>query len=260
MNKYSTTALLAALVCALSAQAQSVLISVDFQNFSADQSLFTGAKYDFTNNKVFTLADTTPNTFGVYAGTSTSYVVKADPLDSNNLTLWLNGSANMTNNGWGLYLMRLDPTAGGTYTSGEVSINYSFKMMRDGTNAASPSAFNVLWVSRPASLDNGTENLDMFTWAGEQVHQSFTTSGDSDTWVTVSGSIVADLSTLDLTNPYSTGIRIQATNGGFVSGSGTPGIFYVDNISVSVVPEPSTYALLTGLVMLGVMVVRRRSK
>lgn len=260
MKNKHTISLLSAFVCALSAQAQSVIVSENFNSLTADASLFTGAKYDYTNNVAFNLADNTPNALGFYAGTGSSWVVKADPLDSGNLTLWLNGGDNHANDGRGMYMMRLDPTGGGVYTTGEVSLNYSFRMMRDGTNANSPTAFNVVWVSRPDALDNGTENLDMFTWAGEQVHQSFTTSGDSDNWVTVSGSITADLSTLDMTSPYTTGIRIDPTNGGWISAGGAPGIYYVDDINVTVVPEPSTYALLAGLAILGVVALRRRNK
>lgn len=259
-NKKLTISLLSAFVCALASHAQITLISADFEGLTADQALFTGAKYDFTNGAAFSLADNTPNTLGFYAGSGSTWSVMTDPLDSGNLSLWINGGDNHANDGRGMYMMRLDPTAGGVYTAGEVSLNYSFRMMRDGTNANSPTAFNVVWVSRPAALDNGTENLDMFSWSGEQVHQSFTTSGDSDNWVTVSGSITADLSTLDLTSPYTTGIRIDPTDGGWISAAGNPGIYYVDDISVTVVPEPSTYVLLTGLAMLGVIVLRRRNK
>lgn len=258
MNNKHTISLLSAFVCALSSLAQVTLISESFDGFPADQSLFTGAKYDFTSDAAFALEDNTPNILGFYAGSGSSWLVKTDPLDNSNLTLWLSGSANLANNGWGIYMMRLDPTGGGVYSSGEVSINYSFRMMRDGTNTSSPSAFDVAWVSRPEALDDGSENLDMFTWSGEQVLQSFTTSGDSDNWVTVSGSITADLSTLDTTSPYTTGIRVQATNGGFVTGGGTPGIFYIDDFSVSVVPEPSAMALFAALAALGVILLRRR--
>jgi hypothetical protein len=247
------------LLGALTGMAQFTLISDNFESYALDAALdnIGTAKYDHTYGGAFDPAETGANMLGFYAGTGTNWVVKADPLDSGNKTLWLSGSDNPSQNGKGIYMMRLDPTGGGLYTSGAVTVSYSFRMMRDGADADSPTAFNVAWVSRPETLDNGSDNLDMFTWTGEEIEQSFVTSGNESAWVTVSGSITADLSTLDTTSPFSTGIRVYATNGGFVSGG--QGIYFVDDFSVTVsaVPEPGTVGLLAGLSTLGLVLYRR---
>jgi hypothetical protein len=249
----------AVMLGALSAMAQFSLISENFESYALDAALdgITTAKYDHTYGGAFDIGETNPNMLGFYAGTGTNWVVKADPLDGTNKTLWLSGSDNQSQDGKGIYMMRLDPTGGGLYTSGSVTISYSFRMMRDGSDPDSPTTFDVAWVSRPETADDGSENLDMFTWTGETIDQSFATSGNETAWVTVSGSITADLSTLDLTNPFSTGIRVDPTNGAFVSGG--QGIYYVDDFSVTVsaVPEPGTFALLAGVATLGLVLYRR---
>ncbi|HSH09076.1 MAG TPA: PEP-CTERM sorting domain-containing protein [Oceanipulchritudo sp.] len=239
------------------AHAQTTLISENFEGYTADQMLSENfAKYDHTKGGAFSIGDTAPNILGFYAGGSTDWIVKVDPLNASNLTLWGNGGDTQSNPGRGIYMMRLDPTGGGAIASGAVQFDYSFRMLRANGNAAAPSAFEIKFVTRPDAPD---ENLDMYEWVGEITLDSFASS--TTEWVTVSGSYTADLATLDQGVPYETGIRIDPTDGAWVGG-GTGGFYYVDDftLTVTAVPEPATFALLGGMGALGMVLYRRRMK
>jgi hypothetical protein len=241
-NLISITALLAASVAS---HAQFTVISADFESDTPGM-LYEGARYNYTDNMLFNQFFTSMNVVVFRHGTATKYIVSADPLNAENQVMWINGADNAKNDGGrGMFLMNLDLTGEGAYTEGLVKLSYSFRMLRDGANANSPTSWEITWVTRPETPDDGTENLDAWAWLGEEVIDTFTTSGDESEWVTVEGFLIADLADVDTTNPFANGLHVRATDGAWVSGGN--GIYYIDDIVVTVSqgddePEPSTWA------------------
>jgi hypothetical protein len=224
-------------------EAEYVNISADFEGDTVGV-IYEGPKYNYTENIPFLPSFTSMNVLVFRHGSASKYLIETDPLNADNQVFWVNGANNVEKDGGGgMYFMNLDLTGEGAYTSGIVKISYSFRMLRDGMNENSPTGWEITWVTRPETLDDGTENLDAWAWAGEEVIDNFTTSGDESEWVTVEGFFVTDLSNVDTTLPYANGLHVRASNGGWVGGG--QGIYYVDDIKVSISQgdeAPTTWA------------------
>jgi PEP-CTERM motif len=95
--------------------------------------------------------------------------------------------------------------------------------------------------------------LDMFGSGGDN---NFVVSGNSPGWVSTLGDSTFDVRNQTLVVPAgAVTMRIQLTSGGPESGTGQ---YIIDNLSASVVPEPSTIALLSVSGLVGLSGLLRR--
>lgn len=229
-------------LAALSAHGQYTLISADFEADEKDW-LYTGFKYNYTDGFVWNSSLASPGSLVFYHGSGTGHYITADPLNPENQVFYVDGFANMgqDNGARGMFFMKLDLTGAGAYTSGLVRVDYSFRMLRAANDPDSPTNWQVGWVSWWENPDNAL--LDVFYWQGRTVVDSFRTSGNRETWVTVDGFFMADLSRVDQSEMLNTGIHVFSLDQGFVSGEA--GLYYIDDVLVTVsqgeIVEPQTW-------------------
>jgi hypothetical protein len=233
---------------ALSAHGQHTLISADFEADVKDW-LFTGFKYNYTDGFVWNSSLASPGSLVFYHGSGTGHWIAEDPLDPTNQVFYIDGFANMPqdNGARGMFFMKLDLTGGGAYTAGLVRVDYSFRMMRASTDPDAPTDWQIGWISWWDNPDNAL--LDVFYWQGRTVIDSFVTPGNRTTWTNVKGFFMADLARVDKSSMLNTGIHIFSTQPGKGFVSGETGLYYVDDILVTVSqgeiveePEPETWA------------------
>jgi PEP-CTERM motif len=126
---------------------------------------------------------------------------------------------------------------------------------------ANPGDTVAIQWSEIYNIDPGNEMrvdvrfLDIFGNGGDN---NFVVSGNSPGWASTLGNSTFDLRDQQLVIPSgAVTMRIQLTSGGPASGTGQ---YIIDDLSVAVVPEPSTIALLSvgGLVGMSVLLRRRQ--
>ena len=234
------------LLATLAGHAQYTLIDADFESDTPGW-LYTGFKYSYTDGFLWNSTLAGPNNLAFYAGSGTSYLITADPLNPENQVFYVDGFANLAQDGGtrGMFFMKLDFTAGGAYTpaGGLVTVSYSFRMLRVADDPDSPTQWQIGWISWYDNPDNAIMEPGS-TFAEKTVVKTFNTSGNRENWVTVEGSYLADLTKVDTSGLLNTAMRIEATDGAFVSGE--KGLFYVDDVLLTIsqgeVVEPPTWA------------------
>jgi hypothetical protein len=140
----------------------------------------------------------------------------------------------------GSFILQVDNQSGSSATGFQIS--YDLFVFNDQPRS---NSFNFSY-----STDNST-----FTAVNALDYTSPEAADGSPAWTQIGRSS----STISVAIASGSSIYFSWT-GDDVAGSGSRDEFALDNISITVVPEPSTYAALFGLLGLGFVLVRRRRK
>ena len=148
----------------------------------------------------------------------------------------------------------LNNTSGGTIDS--LSISYDFELWRSGGNTSDNQNYFKFSYAIDTALPASTStvgwtrfsDLDYILTAGQQLLAAGARDGNG-----YARSIAATVDSLSWADGQTLILRWTGNNG-----PGTDAGIAIDNLSVSLVPEPSTYALLAGLLALASVMLRRR--
>ncbi len=215
-----------------------VIIDENFNDpFLADNI----GKYNYSQQDAYDRLTATSNTIAFWMGTGTRAVV-VDRGAGHEQSMYFNGSANLTQKNLGVYFSNIDMTHGGANNTQTVRVSWSFDILGNSKNANfDPNNWSVVIlpdnnVSSRALGDLVDDNGNTVGSAVIAQTFSFTNAGFGGTegWQTISG--FYDIPAGEAGEFGMIQIR-ASTTGGFVSGG--DGLFVMDNVEVSVMPEPA---------------------
>jgi hypothetical protein len=250
----------AALVAAVSAHA-AVVLDYDFNGTAAGTTLQANmSQYDYTSNQEYVGSNAVANTLGFTGGSSgTDYIIRDKGTGHENALYWKTLNPHGVNAG--IYLQKIDMTAGGANASQVVRVSWSFDILGYDTEPGSTDIVPENWTVK-VRYDNTSQNLDVSDawYAAAATAQTFgfldDTTGETatdGTWTTVSGYYDVAVGTGAAVG----GIQIRQPLG--VGGYTSAGGIFLDNISVDVtaIPEPATLGLVAAFGA-GVLFIRKR--
>lgn len=235
-----------------------VVIDYDFNEKTADTGYFQTDTpgYNYTSNNVYSAGTGVgANTLAFQGGSGgTDYGVRNKGTGHETALFWR--TLNPQGANAGIYLQKIDMTAGGANDTQVIRVSWSFDILGYDQNGGLDSSS---WAVK-VRYDNTSENLNISDawYSAGAVAQTFSFNDDSTshsstdgTWTTVTGFYDVAIGTGRALG----GIQISTDNGAYTSGGG----IFLDNISVDVspIPEPATLGLL-GVVSAAAFFIRRR--
>lgn len=253
--------MVATLMTAVSAHA-AIVMDYDFDGIAAGTVVQANmSQYDYTSGQAYVGSNAVANTLGFTGGSSgTDYIIRDKGTGHENALYWKTLNPHGANTG--IYLQKIDMTAGGANASQVVRVSWSFDILGyDQSAGGSEDIIPTAWTVK-VRYDNTSQNLDVSDawYSAAATAQTFSFNDDSTgetakdgTWTTVSG--FYDVAVGTGASVGGIQIRQPLGEGGYTSAGG----IFLDNIVVDVtaIPEPATFGLI-GSFGAFILFIRRR--
>ena len=256
-----TKTLIASTLLVAASSHATIVLDYNFDGIVAGTTVQANmSQYDYTSSQEYVGSNAVANTLGFTGGSSgTDYIIRDKGTDHENALYWK--TLNPQGANAGIYLQKIDMTAGGANASQIVRVSWSFDILGYDTEAGSTDIVPDNWTVK-VRYDNTSQNLDVSDawYSSVATAQTFSfvddTTGETaidGTWTTVSGYYDVAVGAGAAVG----GIQIRQPIG--VGGYTSAGGIFLDNITVDVtaIPEPATLGLVAAFGA-GVLFIRKR--